>query len=316
MVKIEHLCGIEIGPNNMGKNAKKVRDTRFENKRLAALGIEPMDLSELRAKVSSERLLSPERLEFYMLMLVTSGHGAHTVDFVKWPLSTGTIIFVRPGQIQQWQPFDKYSALLILIDPAALPNSDIKAKPYEGDLLLFYEWQTCSQLSKQVLIDISESMQRLQRDFVNFDNSSMDISLMRHELLALIFRLGRWQINLADKSGASQRNSKTYRSFTRELESNFRKQHSLKYYAYKLGYAESTLSRACLAAEGHSAKSVIDRRIALEAQRMLAHSVLSIAEIGHYLGFSEPTNFVKFFKRTTQATPTEFRAQRSAVRKN
>ncbi len=38
-------------------------------------------------------------------------------------------------------------------------------------------------------------------------------------------------------------------------------------YALTLGYAISTLNRACAAMEGRSAKSVLDRRIALEAQR-------------------------------------------------
>jgi AraC-like DNA-binding protein len=39
------------------------------------------------------------------------------------------------------------------------------------------------------------------------------------------------------------------------------------------------------------------------------HSLLPVANIGYELGFSEPTNFVKFFHRETRLTPGAFRAQ-------
>ncbi|AOW14451.1 hypothetical protein LPB72_02990 [Hydrogenophaga crassostreae] len=58
---------------------------------------------------------------------------------------------------------------------------------------------------------------------------------------------------------------------------------------------------------GFTAKQVIDRRIVLEARRLLAHSQMPVAHIGHQLGFTEPTNFVKFFRRLGGETPQQFR---------
>ncbi len=45
----------------------------------------------------------------------------------------------------------------------------------------------------------------------------------------------------------------------------------------------------------------------LEAQRLLAHTDLPVATIGRALGFSEATNFGKFFTRQTGNTPGDFR---------
>jgi AraC-like DNA-binding protein len=56
-----------------------------------------------------------------------------------------------------------------------------------------------------------------------------------------------------------------------------------------------------------AAKQVIDRRITLEARRLLVHSQTALAETGHQLGFSEAPNFVKFLKRVTGSTPSPFR---------
>nr|WP_280714772.1 helix-turn-helix domain-containing protein [Kitasatospora sp. MAP5-34] len=66
-----------------------------------------------------------------------------------------------------------------------------------------------------------------------------------------------------------------------------------------------------MAATGRSAKQLADARVALQAQRLLAHTDLPVAAIGRALGFTEATNFGKFFARETGRTPGGFRrAQR------
>ncbi|MFV0277650.1 MAG: AraC family ligand binding domain-containing protein [Parahaliea sp.] len=52
------------------------------------------DRRQIRAKWLNE----PERVDFYLLMLVLEGSGWHTVDFIDWPLSRGQVLFVQPGQ--------------------------------------------------------------------------------------------------------------------------------------------------------------------------------------------------------------------------
>ena len=78
--------------------------------------------------------------------------------------------------------------------------------------------------------------------------------------------------------------------------------------AARLGYSPRTLTRACLAATGRSAKQVIDDRVTLEAMRLLAVTDDPIADIGRRLGFPEPTNFGRFFARETGQSPGNFRA--------
>ena len=71
-----------------------------------------------------------------------------------------------------------------------------------------------------------------------------------------------------------------------------------------------TLTRACLAVTGRSAKQVIDERVALQARRLLAATDEPIAQIGRQLGFPEPTNFGRFFTREVGVSPGAFRAAR------
>ena len=68
-----------------------------------------------------------------------------------------------------------------------------------------------------------------------------------------------------------------------------------------------TLARACHRARGLAPKRMIDLRVGLEAKRMLTTSDATVEAIGLSLGFTEATNFVKFFRRIVGQTPEGFR---------
>lgn len=285
----------------------RLKEVRFQNPRLAALGIEPMTLAELRGRASPKHLAQAQRVDFFMLMAVTGGQGRHTVDFVEWPVGRGTLVFVRPGQVQQWDAGSDFSARIVLIAPSALPHRNGLGLPRELELLALGDRQTCLTLDADSFGLMEAGLMQLRQDFDRFDGRDLDIALIRHQTMTLLLRIAKHQEGRDAGAGSRSAGRQTYRLFLQALEADFPRQHGLEYYARRLGYSASTISRACLAAEGRAAKQVIDRRIALEAQRLLVHSTASVAEIAHRLGFSESTNFVKFFRRTIGVTPSDFR---------
>lgn len=72
-------------------------------------------------------------------------------------------------------------------------------------------------------------------------------------------------------------------------------------------YSERTLTRACLADSGQSAKCLIDARVLLEAKRLLAYGNESVDSISRRLGFSDSSSTGRFFKRLQGGTPMGFR---------
>ncbi|WP_408996973.1 helix-turn-helix domain-containing protein [Streptomyces ipomoeae] len=99
------------------------------------------------------------------------------------------------------------------------------------------------------------------------------------------------------------------RRFRHELDRPYATTRNAADYASCIGCSPRTLNRACQAVTGHTAKALIDAHVALEAKRLLAHTDLPVATISRRLGFSEPTNFGKFFTRETGSTPGTFRTQ-------
>lgn len=291
-----------------------LREVAFDNPVLDALGIELMTLRQLRQRLHAGDTAYPERVDFLMLLLVSAGSGRHTVDFVDYPVAPGAVICVRPGQVQQWHLDNDVDGQLLLISPVALPQSGAAQGFQERDMLRLAQWPTHAWIASEAGAQITSSAERLGGDFADFDGSARDIQLIRHGLMILLLRLAKWHAATGAISDAAAVTHGAYRMFVQALEQSFAVEHSLQFYATRLGYAASTLSRACMRMEGRSAKQVIDRRVALEAQRLLAHGDAAVASIGNRLGFSEATNFIKFFRRMTGLTPAAFRQRYLAMR--
>lgn len=90
--------------------------------------------------------------------------------------------------------------------------------------------------------------------------------------------------------------------FEEEIERSFHRERSVAGYARRLGYSERTLNRLARTHAGTTAKELIDRRVILEAKRLLIHETVPIVEISERLGFDDAANFSKFFSHRTGTT--------------
>ena len=93
------------------------------------------------------------------------------------------------------------------------------------------------------------------------------------------------------------------------LDDNFINHKKVSYYCKQMHLTPKKLNQATSKIFGKTPKNIIDDRVLLESKRLLSHTNGSIKEIGFSLGFDEPTNFIKYFKKHTDKTPVEFRAE-------
>jgi AraC-like DNA-binding protein len=97
--------------------------------------------------------------------------------------------------------------------------------------------------------------------------------------------------------------------FKNLLDDQFKNLKSVAGYAAMMAVSEKKLNKSTLKVLGKSPKVLIDERVVLEAKRLLAHTTSSIKEIGFELGFDEPTNFIKYFRKHVASTPIDFRSK-------
>ena len=90
------------------------------------------------------------------------------------------------------------------------------------------------------------------------------------------------------------------------VEARYRQREPIARYARELAVSQTALREAC-AATGQSPIAIRDQRAMLEAQRLLAFSALSIAEIGEAIGIADPAYFSRFFARNCGVSPARWR---------
>ncbi len=264
----------------------------FESRRDRQLPIEVLEWSEVVHRVTPASLSRPQRLNLHLFLLCRSDAGAHTVDFTDIGIEHGRLIQVRPGQVQAWDRSVELEATLVLAGPAAVsPSPWFRGDPVAVDL-------------DEVGFDTAKGLIRtLRAEQARFDGSAASTRLLVALFEALWALFDRTAVPDAGESGLPT----PYEDFRRAVEADLAWSHDVVDHAKRLGYSARTIDRACRQATGQSAKRILSERLALEAKRLLVHTAEPASSIAATLGFSEATNFSKFFARMTGTTPTGFR---------
>lgn len=280
-------------------------ETHFRDPSGSHVGLDPMTLQELRLRDARQGLIGRiERAQFLMLLRISRGHGEHLLDFETRILAPGTLLIVQPGQVQQWRLNDTLEGDLLLVDPVILQPSPERAHDPDGLRLHIDRWPTTLHLAGAETRDWGAFLALLKRRIGTTTPDALDTVLARQLFRCLVL----WLSQMAQRErGARPPQHTVYARFMQRLETHLFARPKVDALAHELGVSAGTLSRICLRCTGYSAKHVIDQRLGLEAKRMLVHSDMSSADIAEALGFSEPTNFLKFFKREAGETPEQFR---------
>lgn len=265
----------------------------FDSRRHADLPVEVLEYRALIDRMGDTHFRSAQRVSFGLVFLAHRGRGRHTVDFDPIRLLPGRMVLVWPGQVQQWHVSRTVEASVVLAQ-GSLPPMKRRASglaPY-ADL---------GSDSRKTATDLVAALAREQNRFEP-TASSVELITALFEPLIGLFRRAALQSEPVAAPPA-------YLAFRDAIEAEVGRSRNVRDYVARLGYSERTVNRACRLATGLTAKGVLDERLRLEAKRLLAHSDSGIASVAAALGFSEATNFNKFFARGTGVLPSEFRRQ-------
>lgn len=80
-------------------------------------------------------------------------------------------------------------------------------------------------------------------------------------------------------------------------------------YARALAVSDRHLRRMCLQATGLSAHALVETIRLREACRLLAYTRMRVQEVGFALGYDDPAYFARAFRRSSGASPRDYRAR-------
>lgn len=263
-----------------------------------------LDIEVLPAAVFKHRLDSTvhhtQRALFYMMFVVEKGDLMHAVDSASHHCHANGCLVIKPNQIHQFSNQFDWDGWVLLFSPNLLLSHSKEEE-------ILYQLSTSFSLTEPVFSTFINHLRTMSDDTrLNAHKNELN-TLLRHQLSALILRL-----RLSDELftvDADEMRAARFKRFRLLLESHFETEHQVGFYADQLGLSHKTLNRLCIQIINASAKSLITDRIILEAKRLLVHTTLPIQSIGDALSFEEMSNFVKLFKKHTQATPRQFRTE-------
>jgi len=261
-------------------------------------------------KTFEDNLTTPHRAGFYVIIWFQKGSPTHLVDFNPIRIKPNTILFLNKDTVHRFDSKGNFDGKVILFTDSFFCKTEVDTKFLRSNIL-FNDLYAVSQLQLHKTTSLfTDLFQQMETELKNpKDNYQSDILQNHlHNLLLHSDRERRKQNFTEIKKGA---NLDYVMLFKDLIENQFPKQKLVSNYAEQLRVTEKRLNQATSKILDKSPKQMIDERIMLEAKRLLAHTSESVKEIGFALGFDEPTNFIKYFRKHHSSTPVEFRESSS-----
>ncbi len=266
---------------------------------------ELLDIDQLYSNCE-ELMTSAHRTDFYQILWFQKGRPLHLVDFHPVQVEPNTILFLNKSIVQRFDIKRNFEGKAILFTDEFFCRSDDDTKFLRRTVLF-------NDLFSIPLIDINEYDQTFR---VLFEQIALELNQLKDPYQVEILKSSLKNLLLhSERIWRKQDFTEVQKSSELEyvmlfkdlLEKNFHMQKQVADYAGQLYITPKKLNKATSSVLGKSPKQMIDERIVLEAKRLLAHSNQNTKEIGFHLGFDEPTNFIKYFKKHQNQTPLEFR---------
>ena len=248
----------------------------------------------------------PHRHNFYTVLIINKAKGLHKIDFNTYELSNQQIFFVASGQVHQVIESEKSIGFSMTFSNQFLVENYIPIS-FIDNLSLFQNYGQSPPLFPgndrfTIIEDFTNNIFKL----FNSDNKMKNLSIGSFLKLLLIECNNNCAINPIE-SDIDTTGDNLIRAFKNAVNNNYKKEHSISYYANELYISPDHLNRTFKAKIGKTAKDYIQARIITEAKRLLYFSDLSNKEIGYELGFNEPANFSAFFKKHSKLSPSNFK---------
>lgn len=237
-------------------------------------------------------VITANRLDFYMVVLVTAGEGIKTFGSKEYHIRKGMLCFVAPGMITNWQEIDAdQKGYILLFDDHFLPH--LNTYP-------FFKPEGCP------VIALDDAQQQyFEHYFQEIEKEAGELELLRAFTTIILRKTQQLFAGQAPSSGSNAAIRLTS-AFTALLDKHIEAL-SIRQLAAMLNVTQNHLNDTVKAVTGKPAGVHIRERIVKEAAQLLVHTHLSIAEICYRFNFSDQSYFIRFFKKYTGLTPGQFR---------
>ncbi len=276
----------------------------FNHNKSNNVELEIIELSSLYERTSlSHDPEAPHRVSFFMFLYIEEGKGTHMVDFQKYPFRAGSMIFVQREQVHAFDLSLKPKGKVLLFTQAFLDNvhTNMRLPNYTPTHLnqqhtpLLYLDAVNNKRSQTLINEMITE--------IKLDNS--DPLLIMYLFSALALLLHRLRPEVRHDKLSTEQSLKLARFFAL-MQEHFEHIRDANWYANQINTTYKTLNQVCKVATGLTVKQMIDAFTLIEMKRRLIVTNAPSQQIAYDFGFEDASNFVKYFKKQTTLTPSQF----------
>ena len=245
----------------------------------------------------------PHQLKFYNLIFFTEGIGRHFIDFNWYKVQQNSLVYLTKEQVNAFDFSTNLNGFCLVF------TEDFLMKCFSHLSKEFVFRLFNPQLFSPILeippdSDFETYFNLLQKEYINPErvNQEKIIESLFTILVSKAEDIKQIQTNKIKDSTKIN----IFQKFTSLIEQHLSTSRSADFYAKELAITYKHLNTICKELVNKSAKNVIDDLVILKAKRSLINSPIRSNELAHKLGFEDPTNFTKYFKKNTGLTPKEF----------
>lgn len=250
------------------------------------------------------------KLNCYALLIITSGESQYVVDFNTIVVRDGDVVVIHPGQVFYCLTPGKVDGIMISFPEEYFHNcSHMTCFKVNLDILTNLAQATHLSISEKRRQDVHSILGLLKMEE---DNSAKEgFTIIRQHLLSALFHVLKFESHKVEshEEVIVGTECNVAMKFKKLVQGRISIKNNVEYFCNELNVSKSTLQKATRAYFQKSPKEIIQEALLLEAQRLLFISRNKVQDIAFSLGFTDPTNFTKFFKKNLGRTPEEFRKQ-------
>jgi len=282
----------------------KIKRLGFQKSSNDLLNFEIVDLHDFFDTRSMGHLSRVFRLKFYILMYITSGEGKHEIDFITYDIKKGDVVLIAQNQVHRFIECTDLTGYILLF------TEDFLYSHSEFSVQTFMDQFNTPLNTPVVGINVKkEETNRILIDLLYKEYQMEDQSYNKQLIKSIFgsFLLTFRGVSVSDEKKEHPLMNKRFVEFRNLVEMHYAEKKTVQEYAEMMLVTQKTINQTTRMIVDLSAKQFIIDRLLLEIKRYLGQGKLTINEISDLMGFDEPSNFTKFFKRYEGVSPTEFK---------
>ncbi len=285
---------------------KEIKQIPFTNQTNPNSFLDVVRIEEFMTREMDHDIGINHQVNFFVMMFIIEGKGIHTIDFTDYTYDQGSVLLVRKDQIHKFRREASTKGYLVVFTEDFILSHLNKIQASKA-MQMFNDALNFPKIQFQTEEDFADFLiliRHLEEEYNTKDAFSKDITRSAlHIAITKLFRVkSKYDTYVYQKKYITH-----FLTFQKLVERDCFKSKKVNYYASEMGISAKTLNNIVRNIINESAKKFIDDISIMQIKRLLISADHSIKEIAYMSGFSDSSNFFKYFKKYTDTTPELFR---------